>query len=268
MQIVSWTFGDLKMAKYSLAQIDTFRIQGYPLHQRPGWMSVVEIVVAHEVEEFASNEVFNRLVMEKWERFGRRHHLTYGILPFLFRLILVSFYLYFSCFLTRSQEEYFRATGKPVWSEVDDVVGGSLDHFKFSLEGNMLTERWVRNGLQIASVVFVVVPGFVNGWHHRRLKDQDADPNEDGELSTYEIMIFIYKNLYFILAWGVSGSLLGGIIASSLGNRLLEMQLLGISSVLHWAMLFLHLATFKSKWQMFPPRCKELIPTSGTPSFR
>jgi len=246
MQSVSWTFGDLKMAKYSLAQIDTFRIQEYALHQRPGWMSMVEIVVAHEVEEFASNDVFNRLIMEKWERFGRRHHLMFGILPFVFRLILVSFYLYFSCFLTRSQEEYFRNNGEHVWEGTDRSVGPTFDEFKFSLEGKMLTERWVRNGLQIASLLFVVVPGFVNGWHHRRLKDQDADPNEDGELSTYEIMIFIYKNLYFILAWGVSGSLLGGIIASALGNRLLEMQLLGISSVLHWAMLFLHLATFKT----------------------
>mmetsp|Transcript_7661 Transcript_7661/g.18644 ORF Transcript_7661/g.18644 Transcript_7661/m.18644 type:complete len:84 (+) Transcript_7661:1-252(+) len=31
-----------------------------------------------------------------------------------------------------------------------------------------------------------------------------------------------------------------------MGDRVLEMQLLGISSVLHWAMLFLHLATFKT----------------------
>ena len=49
LQTVSWTYGEIKMARLDLEQIDTYRMSDNQLHRTTGWMSAIEIIVAHEV---------------------------------------------------------------------------------------------------------------------------------------------------------------------------------------------------------------------------
>ena len=209
---------------------------------------LVRCCVAHpptaaQVEEFTNDPTLNKLIMEKWNMFGQRIHITQVVVPYILRLILTSIYLYYAAFVTRLEEDIFNEKGIIAWIESGST--GWAD-FKWSFDDNLLFERWFHNTLQFLCFFFVAIPTFFNGWHQRRLKDEDMDPNEDGELTTYEIIIFLYKNLLFFLSWGVSFTLTGAIVSSIMGNRLSEMELLSVSCILHAAILFMHLITFKS----------------------
>ena len=67
------------MRMTSLEQVDTFRIAGFGLHDarwkagdgtqgKKSWKSALEIVVDHDVQDFADDPVLEKLVFEKWSR--------------------------------------------------------------------------------------------------------------------------------------------------------------------------------------------------------
>ena len=56
-------------------QVDSYRIEGQRLHAHQGWRSALELVVGLELEAFAHDPLLNKLVMGKWERFGRRMYI-------------------------------------------------------------------------------------------------------------------------------------------------------------------------------------------------
>mmetsp|Transcript_26975 Transcript_26975/g.54801 ORF Transcript_26975/g.54801 Transcript_26975/m.54801 type:complete len:483 (-) Transcript_26975:72-1520(-) len=87
-------------------------------------------------------------------------------------------------------------------------------------------------------VVGVWVPWLVLiGWRQRRLGPKDYDPNEDGEISAQEMMLFLYKNLTFVLNIGVALCLLvavaAGVLYTSPWDRV-ELQMLAVTSILLW----------------------------------
>ena len=42
-----------------------------------------QVIVDHEVREFAGDTLFRRLIRDKWERFGRRMHLARAVAPYV-----------------------------------------------------------------------------------------------------------------------------------------------------------------------------------------
>ncbi len=60
------------MRQIDLLQVDTYRISpgsdAVNLHINTKWRSALEIIVAHEVEEFAEDDMFQRLIHDKWRR--------------------------------------------------------------------------------------------------------------------------------------------------------------------------------------------------------
>ena len=60
------------MRQIDLLQVDTYRIspEADPnnLHINAKWRSALEIIVAHEVQEFAEDDMFQRLIHDKWRR--------------------------------------------------------------------------------------------------------------------------------------------------------------------------------------------------------
>lgn len=100
--------------------------------------------------------------------------------------------------------------------------------------------------LCLTCLVVIVIPSVRQGWKLRRLKQQDLDPNGDGDTSIYEFMLFVYKNLPFMLTWGLASSLFVGIVAALVGESRIELQAISVSAVLHWSMLLLHMSSFQS----------------------
>ena len=89
----------VRMRQTDLIQVDTFRMdcskdsdtaqEWAHLHMNQKWRSALEIIVAHEKHEFAQDELFNKLVMSKWTKFGRRMYLQRTVIPYI--VLLVAF---------------------------------------------------------------------------------------------------------------------------------------------------------------------------------
>mmetsp|Transcript_56295 Transcript_56295/g.117646 ORF Transcript_56295/g.117646 Transcript_56295/m.117646 type:complete len:399 (-) Transcript_56295:1456-2652(-) len=86
---IAWVYGKMRMRQTDLLQVDSYRIASVPLHANHRWRSSLEIVVAFEVHAFASDELLNKLILEKWERFGRSMYVRRIVAPYL--ALLVSF---------------------------------------------------------------------------------------------------------------------------------------------------------------------------------
>jgi len=43
MRQTSWVYGQVQMSLLSLEQLDSFRIEGFPLHEQPNWQSAIEV---------------------------------------------------------------------------------------------------------------------------------------------------------------------------------------------------------------------------------
>eukprot|EP00291_Cryptomonas_curvata_P027624 CAMPEP_0172206554 /NCGR_PEP_ID=MMETSP1050-20130122/33289_1 /TAXON_ID=233186 /ORGANISM="Cryptomonas curvata, Strain CCAP979/52" /LENGTH=992 /DNA_ID=CAMNT_0012885663 /DNA_START=339 /DNA_END=3313 /DNA_ORIENTATION=- len=95
---IAWVYGKVRMIQTDLLQVDTYRIRNnnmdYNLHQSQGWQCALEIIVEHEVLSFAGDELINRLINEKWSRFGRWMYITRTVVPYMLVLILLSLVAY------------------------------------------------------------------------------------------------------------------------------------------------------------------------------
>lgn len=194
MRETVWSYGNVTMSKTSLEQIDTYCIQDMPLHSRPKFRSALDIIVRHEVEAFAKDELFNKLITDKWNNFGRRMYLTWSFLPYVLVLTL------FTCMLTLLCQQKHTA-----W--VQRLEGGDVN-VMLKMQGFGWEHMWGADlpaedlATSVLRTIFMVlvVPWLVLlGWKHRRLGPKDYDPNEDGEISAGEMMLFFYKNLKFLL---------------------------------------------------------------------
>ncbi len=71
------------MRQIDLLQVDTYRISpgsdAASLHINPKWRSALEIIVAHEVQQFAQDEMFQRLIHDKWCRCDLAARATLGV---------------------------------------------------------------------------------------------------------------------------------------------------------------------------------------------
>lgn len=232
MRDLVWTYGDVQMTKTSLEQIDTFRIKGKELHDMRRWRSALEVIVTHEVEGFANDELFNKLIREKWTRFGRDLYLRTTFVPYVMLLVLFSVVLSLRCEDRRT-----------VWAA---KLNGEVPFGRGPVEDPSYLWKWneltgytplIATALEVALVVLWVPWLVLVGWRQRRLGPKDYDPNEDGEISAQEMMLFLYKNLTFILNIGVAICLVmavtAGLIYTSPWDRM-ELQTLAVTSILLW----------------------------------
>jgi hypothetical protein len=96
------------------------QVKDNDLHDMPNWRSAIEIIVEHEVVEFAKDPLFNKLIKEKWQKFGRRRYILRSLLPYVIYLIVFTFMVVLRCIEVRDIFERSRN------GEMLDHSGGTL----------------------------------------------------------------------------------------------------------------------------------------------
>lgn len=226
MRETVWSYGNVHMTKTSLLQIDTFRVKGSTLHQRPKWRSALDIIVRHEIEDFSADELFNKLISSKWDRFGRSMYIWRTFIPYCIILIVFSTMLTIEC--ARQRNKWNKQLVDGPWVSDEGISFNTL---------SQSPERWMSNVLQTFLLVVGVPWLTVMGWKLRRLGPKDYDPNEDGDISAEEVMFFVFKNSSFFLDFSAAITIC---VAYSLGfERQLEferytLQTWAVTSILLW----------------------------------
>jgi len=170
MRETVWSYGNIHMTKTPLVQIDTFRIEGLALHERPKWRSSLGIIVRHEIGAFSDDQLFNRLIEDKWNTFGRSMYFWRTFVPYCLMLGLFTAMLTMHC-------QHKRA----VWHKQLAKGGESWEERKAS--GYDLSMGWEDKPLEIALMQTILVALGVPwllymGWKQRRLGPKDYDPDE------------------------------------------------------------------------------------------
>jgi hypothetical protein len=165
------------------------------LHINHKWRSALEIIVAHEVQEFAEDEMFQRLIRDKWRKFGRRMYLWRTVVPYI--LLLATFaanVMLRGAELERGHEAASVGLGCrdfAAWVRGSDSAEGDTE--------DSAGVRAVRLALE-ASLPLFWSPWLVwKGWRQRRLRYRDLDVNEDASISVQELQHFFHKNMHFLL---------------------------------------------------------------------
>jgi hypothetical protein len=96
------------------AEDTTLQQRRFMLHAKKGWKSALEIVVEHEIHVLKDVPIFFRLIDAKWKAFGRRYHVTYTVLPYLFFFVCFNTGLLLRCFDIEEAFYNLNADGKPV----------------------------------------------------------------------------------------------------------------------------------------------------------
>lgn len=97
------------------------QVKDNDLHDMPNWRSAIEIIVEHEVVEFAKDPLFNKLIKEKWQNFGRGRYILRSFLPYVIYLIVFTFMVVLRCIEVRDIFERSRN------GEMLDLSGGTLN---------------------------------------------------------------------------------------------------------------------------------------------
>ena len=184
------------------------------LQHNSHWRSALEVIVDHEVQEFVKDDLFQRLIHDKWRRFGRRMYIRRTVVPYLTVL---------ACLIAVG---YLRGTEtNAAWPFVPDD-GGSDDSVMCLRNANMSSPSafvaWIKSELppQGADVGSSVVNLFLNlllvvlfapflawkGWRQRNFRLLDLDTDADARISVAEAMLFVQKNLHLI--FNILGALL------------------------------------------------------------
>ena len=194
------------MRQIDLLQVDTYRLSpgagadtaSLPVNINHKWRSALEIIVAHEVHEFAADDMFQRLIHDKWRMFGRRMYVTRTVVPYV--LLLATFsasVMLRGADLERGHESASTGPGCrdfAAWVRGGDGDGGDSDG-----TGDSAGVRALRLALE-ASLPLLWSPWLVwVGWRQRRLLYRDLDVNEDASISVQEVQHFFHKNLHFLL---------------------------------------------------------------------
>jgi hypothetical protein len=177
------------------------------VNQNKLWRSALEVIVDHEVQEFVKDELFQRLINEKWNRFGRRMYIIRTIVLYLLVLACLLSVAYLRGNEINAAWRYLSPNGDssvPVLC-LRDANMSSTATFKAwiaaSLPADGLSAEFsIATMVMNLLLVFLGAPILaVKGWRQRRLRIQDLDTNADAYISSDEIMLFIQKNLHFIL---------------------------------------------------------------------
>eukprot|EP00282_Hemiselmis_andersenii_P015972 CAMPEP_0114112884 /NCGR_PEP_ID=MMETSP0043_2-20121206/2620_1 /TAXON_ID=464988 /ORGANISM="Hemiselmis andersenii, Strain CCMP644" /LENGTH=1168 /DNA_ID=CAMNT_0001205003 /DNA_START=196 /DNA_END=3702 /DNA_ORIENTATION=- len=244
MRDVSWAYGSVSLAKTSLEQMDSFRVKDHPLHTMSNWRSAIEIIVEHEVVEFAKDDLFNKLIREKWDNFGRRKYLASTMIPYLIFLLVFTVAVTLRCIEVRERWELARS------GHIEYLSGEGFDAWLKRLEmpGDKtgLTPFQVRRSMAIMVLHLLLgLPGagwtLYKGWIARRMRRRDLDPEEDGHR---DWVSFAFKNMTFMLNSAAGAALFISLISRLLGDEELELDAWAFASIVMWCSLLVLIVPF------------------------
>jgi hypothetical protein len=215
------------------------RDQPTSLHQNKLWRSALEVIVDHEVQEFVKDELFQRLIKDKWDRFGCWMYIKRTVAPYLLVLACLLSVAYLRGNEINAAWPYLSPNSdSPVtllclqsanmsspaallaWIAAELPADGLSASFSFAtLVMNLL--------LVVAGAPFLLWKGL----RQRRLRIQDLDTNADANISFDEIMLFIQKNLHFVLDILGAGLIIGAAAARIMCKDSYELNLLATASI-------------------------------------
>jgi hypothetical protein len=237
----AWVYGHVRMTQMSLEQVDSFKVEGNDLHKMPNWRSAIEIIVEHEVVVFSKDELFNKLIQDKWNKFARKKYLKHVLFPYLFFLAIFTAAITLRCFETRRR--WNLASSGAVQVDFDASVPEWLEALN-----NWSGELKDKNE-SLAMFILHMLTGFVGvpwllyrGFRQARLKRRDRDPEEDGN---WNYVSFIFKNMTFILNLLSSCALILTLIGRFVGNEDLELDSWAVACVLVWVNFLTIIVPFK-----------------------
>jgi hypothetical protein len=211
------------------------------LYENERWRCALEVIVDHEVQEFVKDELFQRLIKHKWDRFGWKMYMKRTVAPYLLLLACLLSVAYLRGNEINAAWPYLSPNGDSdssvtvlclrsanmsspaallAWIAAELPADGLSASFSFAtLVMNLL--------LVVVGVPFLLW----KGWRQRRFRIHDLDTNADANISFDEIMLFIQKNLHFIL--DITGAAL---ILSAAAVRIMckdshELNLLAAASI-------------------------------------
>jgi hypothetical protein len=230
------------MLRTDLLQVDTYRMtDDIPsLNTKRKWRSALVVLVDHEVQEFINDDLFRRLISDKWNRFGCRMYIMRTVIPYLGAL---------GCLLAVGHLRGGEV--QSAWPYIPQLEGQSasvlcIQDANFSSSSALFS--WIQSSAlpggghsveaRIATLllelglVFCVAPFLLwKGWRQRRLRVRDMVSNGENRILAEEALLFVQKNLHFLL--DVVGA---GLIAAACGARAMcqdsaELMCLAVASI-------------------------------------
>jgi len=264
MQTTAWKYGEVQMSRMSLEQLDSFRmamepkekfeqdgvtriepslseLEDLPLHKKK-WRSAIEVIVEHEVEAFANDPLFNKLIDDKWNKFGRTMYLRRTLVPYMVMLALFCIHMFLRCYAINAGWQRWNTDGV-VFSDYGDeepIPWTRLESGDLRREDIAAVVSFV---IQVLLVVPASFPWLIHkGWRQRRLRGRDLDPNRTGRL---DLVSFTFKNLSFFLDFLSAALLLSGFALRLARQHGAELDCLALTSVVMWSNLLNLIMPFK-----------------------
>eukprot|EP00802_Teleaulax_amphioxeia_P001878 Tamp_01880.p2 GENE.Tamp_01880~~Tamp_01880.p2 ORF type:complete len:592 (+),score=70.47 Tamp_01880:918-2693(+) len=197
-----WQFGSVYQRFTNLEFIDTFRTKASKhkhVHRKDNWKSALEVVVTHEVKDCLYSRdgtsdggkwsLFEHLIDEKWQAFGKKFHCLFTILP---HVIVLGMYM--TLVMVRVTLVYERRSGYRFPGPLR-IPGEVLELNEFQLWFAPTT---------IGVSLFILIG---HALAERRFKYTDLDPDEDQKIRLQEFITFIYKNFGSLLNFCASACL-------------------------------------------------------------
>jgi hypothetical protein len=254
----------VRMLQTDLQQVDTYRIdskghEDSELHQNSRWRSALEIIVDHEVTAFATDELFNRLINEKWASFGRKMYITRTVLPYLTMLGVLT-----SVAWLRGSETQIALSEHHDRSEVPNMTasiycvlelntrvalhGSNTSNTSLNMEPIAKWSEAATKTLTLEALLVLAGAPFLlwKGWRLRRLHIRDLDTDGDTAVSASEFRALLQKNLHFLLDILGAIAIIAAGISRALCGDTAELDFLAVACVLLYCNLLNVFIPFKS----------------------
>jgi hypothetical protein len=259
------------MLQIDLQQVDTYRIDPKDreeLHQNRRWRSALEIIVNHEVTAFATDELFNRLISEKWASFGRKMYITRRVLPYLIMLVVLTSVAWLrgsqthgawkrqgsdapnvtaSVYCVRDLSDH--AASDPGSRDSTSQHGSNTSNTSLSIEPIAAWNKAATETLTLEALLVLAGAPYLlwQGWRLRRPHISDLDTNGDAAVSALELSALLQKtlekNLAFLLDILGATAIIAAGISRALCREKIELEFLAVACVLLYCNLlnvFIH----------------------------
>jgi hypothetical protein len=248
------------MIQTDLVQVDTYRIRNnYVIHRNQEWRSALEIIVDHEVFAFADDELINRLITEKWTRFGRWMYITRTVVPYTSLLCLVSIVAYLRGSEVQVEWSNILLSEDPidknipvfcVWNLNSNYSAINTTNSSYPHYFHPFTDSHVCTLVLEYLLVMIGAPFLVwKGWRLRRrmhMRNTDIHDLHKSAEANAELKVYWPKNMQFFL--DVLSSLL--IVAAGVSRGVCsdtsELQLLSAACIILYCNFLYVLMPFKA----------------------
>jgi hypothetical protein len=209
------------------------------LYDNKLWRCALEVIVDHEVQEFVKDELFQRLIKEKWDSFGWKKYIRRTVAPYLLMLAGLLSVAYLRGNEISAAWPYLSPNGD---TSVSFLCLRSANTSSPSAFFAWISDELPAGGLSAAfSMATLVmhcllvvggVPFLVwKGWRQRHVRIRDLDTDGDASITFHEIMLFVEKNLHFILDVVGAALIIGATAARLTCSDADELNLLALASI-------------------------------------